>query len=152
MGSLANVSGLIAFIAACLCFPLFIAYFLDRRTHEGVDWFKRRRTLSRGQSAEATILSATLLTDRNTGSKYSAAYSIVYEVRPEGEPPFRGRGLEVMYFSEAHANRVDTGQVVDVRFDPNDRTIVLVRIDARKAKLEKDAARRAKEDALLGKR
>jgi Protein of unknown function (DUF3592) len=104
--------------------------------------------LARGQAAEATVLSAAL-TNRRTGSKHSVAYSIVYEVRAEGQLPFRGRAIEVLFFSEARANRLDAGQVVPVRFDPSDRTIVLARLDAEKARREQEAARRAKEEALL---
>ena len=140
--------GIAGFIALSFAFPVVVSYWLDRRAHDGVDWFKRRRVLARGQVAEARILSSSLVPTKTTGSKLSGAYSIVYEVRPDGAAPFRTKAIEVMFFSEARANLVE-GSTVEVRFDPGDHTVVLVRADIGKLQSDRDAARRAKEDALL---
>lgn len=142
---LAAIAG---FVLLSVAFPVVISYWLDRRNHEGLDWFRRRAILTRGQPARAVVLSSELLVGRATGSKYSGAYSIVYEVRPEGAAPFRQRSVEVMWFSEARAQLAE-GQEVWVRFDPADGTVLLVRRDARQLLADRDAARRAKEDELL---
>jgi hypothetical protein len=134
-----------AFVACCLAFPVVLAYLIDRKAHEGVDWFKRRRVLRSGQEAEAQVLSSTVVEGTST-APYKRAYSIVYEVTPAGAAPFRARAIEIMYPGEARAN-VEEGQRVQVRFDPADRTVVLVRPKPNHG--AHDAARRAKEDALL---
>lgn len=146
--SLPMLAGIVGFVLLSAAFPVVISYWLDRRNHEGLDWFRRRAILRRGQPARAVVLSSTLLVGQSTGNKSTGAYSIVYEVRPEGAAPFRQRGLEVMWFSEARAQLVE-GQEVGVRFDPADGTVVLVRQDARQLLAARDAARRAKEDALM---
>lgn len=141
--------GIGGFVAFSFSIPVVVSYLLDRRNHDGVDWFKRRRILGSGESASARILSSSMLVGRQTGSKYSAAYSIVYEVMPASRAPFRAKGIEVLYFSEAHANKVDAGSTVQVRFDPSDQTVVLVRMDMDQKRRDDDAQRKAREEALL---
>jgi hypothetical protein len=148
MDNVPSIAGMIAVVIASASLPVVGSYLLDRHAHEGVDWFKRRRVRLHGQPAEATILSSSMLTGRLTGKNLSA-YSLVYEVRPPGQPPFRSRAIEVMYFHEAHANRLDQGEIVSVRYDPSDKTTVLMRVDVDKAGRDREAARRAKEEALL---
>ena len=149
LAHVAFVIGVLGFICFSISIPIVINYFADRRAHEGVDWFRRRRILRQGQSAPATVLSSTLLVNVNIGSKYQGAYSIVYDVRPSNGAPFRKRGVEVLYYSEADANHLAPGGNVHVRFDPTDQTVVLVRVDRDRVKKDRDAERRAKEDELL---
>jgi hypothetical protein len=130
-------------------FILLVSYLVDRRAHEGIDVFRRRSVLRNGQLAQATVLSSTMLMT-GTGSKFNAAYSIVYEVHPLNGPPFRTRAIETMYYSE-HSNNISVGATVNVRFDPKDNLVVLVRIKEDKVRSEEDARRRAREDALLRK-
>ncbi len=84
-----------------------------------------------------------------TGFKYTSAYSVVYEVHPPGGAPFRARGIEVMYFSEERANNLTPPSTVQVRFDPVDHTVTLVRVKAQDAQAQDEARRRAREEALL---
>jgi hypothetical protein len=150
MNGLIAVLGVGGFVAFAISIPIVVSYLLDRRTHDGIDWFKRRRVLKEGQAADARVLSSTLVIGKNAGgSKYQGAYSIVYEVLPAGAAPFRAKAIEVLYFSEASANRLTTGQIVHVRFDPADQTVVLVRVDPRNADRNREAERIAKENALL---
>ena len=95
------------------------------------------------------MLSAAIVPEKATGGRYTGAYSIVYEVRPAGGPPFRAKAMEVMYFSEARENRLQAGQSVTVRFDPSDQTIVLVRVKAGQGTRDAEAERREREEALL---
>jgi hypothetical protein len=139
----------------------------DRRIHEGVSSFKRRRVLRSGVAANATVLSSLrierktsgmeVLSEPATGNPFGTAYySNVYEVvTPSGET-FRAKGIEKMPTDSGKVSRhacrhfeLQPGETVAVKYDPVDRTIVLVnpeqklheawRLDA--------AADRAKEDA-----
>jgi hypothetical protein len=104
--------------------------------------------LRSGQAASARVLSSTLRVGRSTGSKYNGAYSIIYEVTPPGGATFRAKATEVMFFSEASAN-LEAGGTVNVRFDPADHTVVLVRVDPKPVAHQREAERRAREEALL---
>jgi hypothetical protein len=139
---------ILGFVLLSISFPFAISYFIDARLHEGVNMFTRRRVLRQGVAASARVLSSTMLM-KPTGSKFSAAYSIIYEVTPPGAAPFRAKGIEVMFFSEHDANRLREGETVNVRFDSASQTVVLVRVDAKQAQRDKEAALRAKEEALL---
>jgi hypothetical protein len=148
LGGLAVAGTIFLFFLVVVGLPLGFAYWFDRRLHDGVSVFKRRRVLRRGIAADATILSSTM-TMRTTGSRFKAAYSIVYEVHPSGAPPFRAKGIEVMYFSESNDNRLDANERVRVRYDPDDHTVVIVRVDRKKVQREREQAQRAREEALL---
>jgi hypothetical protein len=139
--------GLVLFIVLSLSVAPIVGYLVDRHAHEGVDWFKRRRVLTSGQRASATVLSSSILVGSIVGNKLRSAYSIVYEVRPNDGPAFRARGIEVLYHSEGW--ELKEGAPVDVRFDPVDKTVVLVRRDRAQVQRERDAERRSKEEALL---
>jgi hypothetical protein len=147
---------LIGGVFAAFMFCLFLAiglllgifYRLDLRLHEGVSVFKRRRVLRRGIEADATILSSTM-SMRTTLSRFTDAYSNVYEVHPSGAPPFRAKGIEVMSFSESSDNRLEQNGRVRVRYDPDDHTVVIVRVDRQKVQREREQAQRAREEALL---
>jgi hypothetical protein len=131
-----------------LATPIGVSYLIDHRLHEGVNWFKRRRVLSQGVGASAKILSATMLM-KATGSRLKSAWSIVYEVLPEGEAPFRAKGVEVMYRGESAGNRVRAGETVDVKFDPVDHTVVLVRADPKQLLRQREVELKEREEALL---
>jgi hypothetical protein len=131
-----------------LAIPISISYWIDIRLHDGVNVFRRRRVLRSGTSAEATILSSEMLM-KGTGSKYKAAYSNIYEIHQPSGGSFRAKGVEVMFFSEAGTNRLRAGEEVQVKFDPGDHTVVLVRVDSKKVDQDRETARKAKEEALL---
>jgi hypothetical protein len=143
------LGGLVTAGALLLCLlAVALVYWLDRRLHDGVSVFKRRRVLHRGIAADATILSSSM-TMRTTAFYLKDAYANVYEVHPSGAPPFRAKGIEVMSFSESNDNRMNVHERVSVRYDPDDHTVVLVRVDRKKARREREEAQRAREEALL---
>lgn len=138
----------VVFLLAVLGGPLFLSYWLDRRVHDGAGVFKRRRVGKSGVLAEALVLSSAIKM-QSTGSKLVHAYSVVYEIYPPGGAPFRAKGVETMTSSERDANRLKEGERVSVRFDPADHTVVLVRVNARQVLNDREAAQRAREEALL---
>jgi hypothetical protein len=148
LGGLWLALGILGWTLLMVSIPVSINYWIDVRLHEGVSLFKRRRVLKNGTIAEATILSCEVLM-KNTGSRYRSAYSIVYEVHVPGGGCFRAKGIEVMLFSESTANRLSTGERVEVRYDSETRLVVLVRVDRKKVDRDREAARRAKEEKLL---
>ena len=131
-------------------------FFQDLWMHQGVNLFKRRRVLKSGTAAPARIVSAEMRDKVIGGLRGPASpYAIEYEVLPPGGAPVRATGIEVMTLREDHANlraaRRD-GRNVQVRFDPQSKLVVLVRVDLKKGEKEHDAtmqkAREAR-DALL---
>jgi hypothetical protein len=148
MDTVALVLGIACFVGLAISVPIAISYSLDRNAHEGVDWFARRRVLRSGQAADAKVLSSELMVGKNVGGNHGGAYSIVYEVMPPGDAPFRKKATEVMYFSEARAN-LEVGRIVQVRFDPETQVVVLVRVSAESARAQADAERREREERLL---
>jgi hypothetical protein len=46
--------------------------------------------------------------------------------------------IETMFFSEAHQNRVSAGSTVNVRFDPRDNLVALVRVNQKSAQDDHD--------------
>jgi hypothetical protein len=68
---------------------------------------------------------------------------------PPGAPPFRAEGCIVLFPSEEAAYGLTEGAIVDVRFDPADHTVLVVPKDVGAFKRQQEAARRAREEALL---
>ena len=128
--------------------PIAVSYLIDYRLHEGVNYFRRRRVLKQGVAAKAKVLSSNILT-KATGSRLKSAHSVIYEVSPPGAPAFRAKGIEVLFSSEVTANGLRDGQTVDVRYEPVDHIVVLVRIDPKQALLEREQKIKEKEEALL---
>lgn len=138
-------AGLVTFVLLSAAFPVVVAFFIDLRLHEGVSWFTRRSVLRTGRAATAKVLSSSVLL-RQTGRRYASAHSIVYEVLPEGEAPFRAKGIEVLTLSES----VREGASVEVRFDAARKIVVLVRPDPAQVLAAREAARLEREKQLLG--
>jgi hypothetical protein len=146
-------------LALAIPFTLIAFFFFhDLWMYEGVTVFKRRRVLRSGTAAPARVLSVDVL-DKAIGrlGGIASPYSIVYDVLPPGEQPFRAKGIEVMTDAEGDANlgaargaALDgTDVTVQVKFDPESHLVVLVRVDAKKWKQKHEAARRKAQDALL---
>lgn len=140
-------AGIATFVLLSAAFPVVVSYFIDVRLHEGVGWFTRRHVRRTGVAAKAKVLSMAVL-PRQTGRRYESAHSMVYEVTQDGQAPFRAKGIEVLTTSEAV--RAREGTVVDVRFDPASKVVVLVRVDAAQLLAEREAARVEREKKLLG--
>jgi hypothetical protein len=142
------ILGLVGFVLLSVSIPVLVSFLLDLRAHEGVSYFKRRRVLRQGLEAKANVLSSNILL-KSTGRRHEVIYSVVYEVAAVAEPPFRAKGCEVMYLSDPNARRLREGSSVEVRYDPADHTVVLVRIDTRTGRRDREAALRAREEELL---
>jgi hypothetical protein len=126
-----------------------VMYWMDLRAHEGVSVLRRRRVALGGVAAQARVVSCSPITTGPMWGGGKLAHSLVYEVEPTGEPPFRARGIEMLSTAD-RAENLESGKPVRVRFDPADRTIVLVRADRAQVERDEEAARRAREAALLG--
>jgi hypothetical protein len=156
-----NVLEAIACVAGAFAFVGSVLFFFDLRAHEGVTVFARRRVLRSGTAAPARILSDEML-DKSVVrfGTLPAAYSIVYEVLPPGEQPFRAKAIEVLTDVEHEANlragrggaSLGTDVSVRVKFDPKSHLVVLVRVDAKRWKKEQEAERRKATEALLRER
>lgn len=125
-----------------------ISYFVDKHAHDGVSALQRRRVRRDGIAADATVISEEILT--RGGSRYSLAYSLVYEIRTPDATTVRAKGIEILYSTERSVNNILPGAHVQVRFDPATNIAVLVRnrYDRRSRRAEDDA-RKAREAALL---
>lgn len=128
---------------------LAVFYWMDLRAHEGVSVLRRRRVARSGVAASARVVSCSPITTGPMWGGGKLPHSLVYEVEPTGEPPFRARGIEMLSTAD-RAENLENGKPVRVRFDPADRTIVLVRADRAQVERDEEAARRAREAALLG--
>jgi hypothetical protein len=139
---------ILGFVLVSCLFPVGVSYLVDRHLHEGVAMFKRRRVLRQGIEASAKVLSRNVkMTAVNLRQR--TAYSLVYEVSPPGEAPFRAKGVEIMYFMETKDNELREGSTVKVKYDPADKTVVLVRVDSKQLFRDRQAAVKAREEALL---
>ena len=123
---------------------------LYRRANGGVGWYKERRILKRGETATAKLLSCEYVSKGPTVSPKQRHYSIVYEVTPSVGETFRAKGAICLWWEEEDLYALQAGEVAEVRFDPSDRTVVMVpKRTVREAQLQKEADRKAREDALL---
>jgi hypothetical protein len=79
-------------------------------------------------------------------------FTIVYEVHPEGQPPFRVRGTETMDFVQQRANPLGVDGWVHVRFNKGRTAIALDRVPSESASdmVAREAREaREKEERLL---
>jgi hypothetical protein len=122
-------------------------------------YLRHVRAARRGALAEAKILSASyepVYAGGRTTYELRRNYSLIYEVCPPGEPPFRAKGFEMMDSVEAETNRLHEGATVQVRVDAKHEVVVLMRIpsETRMQRLnreerERNARQEAKEEELL---
>jgi hypothetical protein len=130
--------------AAVLCLVSSL-YYLDRRLHVGAGFFERWRVRLFGVRAEATVLANEEVIDTAT-----PAYSLIYEVRPTGQDVFRARGVEDVFTGTSwlYVVLLKASEVVHVRCDPKNKTVVLVAPkNFEKMREQQEALEKAKEEA-----
>lgn len=122
-------------------------------------YVRRIRVARRGALADARILSTSyesVWTGSHTLYEDHRDYSLVYEVCPSGEPPFRAKGIESMDSVQAETNRIKEGATVQVRFDASHGVVVLMRVPSEtqmqrynREEAERKSRERATEEELL---
>lgn len=139
------VGGIVVVVIACVFLSSFVK---DRRAHEGVSWFKRRRVLRSGIAAEATVLSSSRLDEQASDLEDMAYFSNVYEIpAPPGGESFRVRGIEQMPTDPpsgyaGSALYLEPGEKAAVKYDPVDRIVVMVNPFQKLQRLQQEAAER----------
>jgi hypothetical protein len=143
------LGGIIGGVVAIVALSFWFYWYRERRQCDGHGILQRRRVLRSGLPGEATVLSEEIVSEAQS-TRGNFLRRIIYEVRPaSGEPPFRAKGFERMWMSEAHDQGLRVGHVVQVRYDPVDHLVRLVPQDLNEVRRRKDAAVRAREEALL---
>ena len=114
---------------------------------------RRGLVAGQGEVARARILSVRddIVGSVRLGTK---RFTVVYEVHPDGQAPFRARGREVMDSVAQDANPLPEGGWVSVRFNKSRTVVVLERVPTESiedtVRREEREKRRKEEELLRG--
>jgi hypothetical protein len=142
------LGGIFGGAALIVALSFWFYWYREKQQCDGHGILQRRRVLRSGLPAEATVLSEEIVSEAQT-TRGNFLRRIIYEVRPASGSPFRAKGFERMWMSEAHDQGLRVGHVVQVRYDPADHLVRLVPRDLDELRRRKDEATRAREEALL---